>query len=174
MATKTVSTRRSFISVAGMALSAPLAAGVAGAAASPVAGGDDLKARLAMLEDLDAIRTLTQAFARHVNAGAHDEIAALFADPSGGHIDPSIHGIDANGFGEHDVIDIAPDRQTATARLYCTVHTETAIGPSCPLVDMARQQGGGVVRLAEPGVFENLYVKRDGMWKIQRSTHRPA
>ena len=103
-----------------------------------------------------------------MNAGAHDELAALFSDPSVLAIDPDVRGIAWDGFGEDDIVEIAEDRQTATARLRCMLHTETAIGPSCPLVDMARQQGGGVVTRAEPGVFEGVYVKREGIWKILR------
>jgi hypothetical protein len=49
---------------------------------------------------------------------------------------------------------------------------ESTIGPNCPLVEMARQQGGGVVRRTEPSVIENKYVRRDGIWKIQRSAFR--
>jgi hypothetical protein len=71
------------------------------------------------------------------------------------------------------VIEIASDRQTATGLLHCTVELENAIGPDCPLVDMARQQGGGVLRRTVRVVFENAYVRRDGVWMIQRSTFRP-
>jgi hypothetical protein len=52
------------------------------------------------------------------------------------------------------------------------VQSETAIGPDCPLVEMARQHGGGVVRRTERGVFENAYVRRGGIWKILRSVYR--
>ena len=65
------------------------------------------------------------------------------------------------------------DQLRATGLLYCTVDAETVIGPDCLLLEMARQQGGGVGR-TERGVFENVYVKREGTWKIQRSTYRPA
>ena len=64
---------------------------------------------------------------------------------------------------------------------YGRIHTlvggyfaESALDPDCPLVEMARQQGGGVVRRTERGVFENVYVKRDGSWKIQQSAYRLA
>jgi hypothetical protein len=50
-----------------------------------------------------------------------------------------------DGFGA-DRIDVAPDG-TATASLRCIVETDVPIGPYCPLVAMAREQGGGVVRL---------------------------
>ena len=56
--------------------------------------------------------------------------------------------------------------------MHCIVDTEEVIGPPCPLVEMAREQGGGVVRRTERVVFEHTYVKQEGVWKIQRSTHR--
>jgi len=37
---------------------------------------------------------------------------------------------------------------------------------------MAREQGGGVVRRTEAGVFDNVYVRRDGVWIIEYSTYR--
>jgi hypothetical protein len=153
--TRPFATRRSFIQTAGAALSVPLAAAAANVPVS--AGGDPLHARLARLEDLDAIRALNREYARQVNAGE---------------IDLGIRAVAPHGGGEEDVIDIAPDRLTATALVHCTLHIESAIGPDCPLVEMARQQGGGVVRHTERGVFEHPSVRRDGIWRIERSTHR--
>ena len=124
--------------------------------------GDSLAEQLARLEDVNAIRALNQAFARQVNAG---DAASLG-------IDPSIGCVIASEFGERDVVELLPDRQAATGVMYCTVQIETSIGPSCPLVEMAREQGGGVLRRTEAGVFENVYVRRGGMWTIQRSTYR--
>jgi hypothetical protein len=54
--------------------------------------------------------------------------------------------------------------------MHCTVQVATPIGPSCPLVEMAREQGGGVVRRSECGVFQNAYARRDGVWSLERST----
>jgi hypothetical protein len=164
MTAKSASTRRSFIRTTGAALSVPLAAAAAAVPAGAVADSDPLLARLAMLEDVNAIRALNHAFARQVNAGEVDGMG----------IDPSIRNVAAQEFGEHDVIEVAPDRLTATSLMHCTVQIETVIGPSCPLVEMAREQGGGVVRRSETGVVENVYVRRDGVWTIQHSTYRPA
>jgi hypothetical protein len=163
MTRKAASTRRSFIRKTGAALSAPLAAA---AAVVPVRAGGDadpLGVRLARLEDEYAIRALNQDVARQVNAGG---AAALG-------IDPAIGTVAADDFGRRDAIDVAPDRQTATSLMHCTVQIETVIGPSCPLVEMARLQGGGVVRRSETGVFENVYARRDGVWMLQRTTYRP-
>ena len=171
MTTPDFATRRSFIQATGAALSVPLAA----AATVPVSAadqGDPLSARLAHLEDLEAIRALNQEYARHVNAGARAELAALFVDPSNATLAPGVRGLAPDGFGEHDAIEVAADRQTATARLHYTAQIERAIEPDCPLVEMARQQGGGVVRRIERGVVEHVYVRREGIWKIHRTAYR--
>lgn len=165
--------RRSFIRTAGAALSVPLAAAATTVPGSAAAEGDTLQARLARLEDLDAIRALNREYARHLNTGARDSLIALFADPARVEIDPEVHSIGPDAFGEEDGIDIAPDRRTATARLHRTVHVEHAIGPDCPLVEMARLQGGGVVRRDQRVILENDYVRRDGIWKIARGKVRP-
>jgi hypothetical protein len=162
MSAKVRSTRRSFIRKTGVALSAPLAVAAAVIPVRADAVDDSLAGRLARLEDINAIRELNQAFARQVSAG----------DAQGIGIDPGIRDVMASEYGEHDVIDVAPDRETATGVMHCTVEIETPIGPSCPLVEMAREQGGGVVRRSETGVFEIAYVRRDGTWIIQRSTYR--
>ena len=170
MKTKAVSTRRSFFWKAGATLSAPLALVTTRASGSRVESGEALKARLAHLEDVNAIRELHQTFARHVNARAHEEVVKLFADPSEAQIDQSIRNLSADQFGERDVIEVAAGRNAATARFHCTVRTETAIEPSCPLVEMARQQGDGVVRHSERSVLEIACVKQGGVWKIRFAT----
>jgi hypothetical protein len=167
-----IPTRRSFIWTAGAAVSAPLAA--AAAPPSPVGTGDDPATRLAMLEEAQAIRALNRLFARHIEAGASAEAAALFVDPSAASIGARVVGIAPDGFEEHDAIEVFPDRAAATARVHCTVETAEPIEPSCPLVEMAREQGGGVIRNTARVVFEKSYVKRGGVWKIARSAYRPV
>jgi hypothetical protein len=176
MSAKPTSTRRSFIRRAGVALSSPVAVAVASAPRLATAGKpeDAVPARLARLEDVEAIRALNQAYARHINAGATEEIGTLFADRSDAQRDPCVIAVRPFDFGESDSIDIAVDRQTASARLHSMVEFETAIGPDCPVVQMARHQGGGFVRRTERGVFENSYVRPEGTWKLRRSTFVPA
>jgi hypothetical protein len=156
--------RRSFIAIAGATLSAPVAAVATSSPSwlSPSGGSQDpLHARLAQLEDVDAIRALNRAFVIDVNAGA-----AV--------IGPGVVGMSHDGFGEQDVIEIAPDRETAAARIHVTVHTEAAIAPDCTVVQMARLQGGGVITGADAAVLENSYVRNDGVWKFVKSTRQPA
>jgi hypothetical protein len=162
MTMKARSTRRSFIRKTSVALSAPLAAATSVVPVGVEAVDDTLAGRLARLEDVNAIRAVNQAFARQVSRG----------DAQGIGIDPGIRDVVASEYGEYDVIDVAPDRETATGVMHCMVQIETPIAPSCPLVEMAREQGGGIVRRTESGVFENVYARRDGKWIIQSSTYR--
>jgi hypothetical protein len=162
--TRNRSTRRAFIRKTGAALSVPLAAAGAVVPLRAAADGDPVAARLALLEDVSAIRALNLAFARQVNSGEAEAVG----------IDPGIRDVAAHEFGARDVIEVAPDRHTATGLMHCTVQIETVIGPSCPLVEMARQQGGGVVRRSENGAFEHGYARREGVWTIARSTYRPV
>ena len=174
MNTNIDSTRRRFLWTAGAALSAPLA--VADANVFPSSAGDhtSLEERLTDLEDVNAIRELHQAYARLVNGRAHDEVVKLFAVPSQADVDESISSLSADRFGEEDVIDLATDRQSATGRFHCTVQNETAIWPSCTLVEMAREQGEGFVRRSQRRVIEADYVKQAGVWKIVRAAYSPA
>jgi hypothetical protein len=161
------STRRRFFRDAGGALAAPLAA--AGAAAS--AGAEDapsLAARLAALEDLDAVRALTATFVQRLNAGRREELASLFADPMKATFDPAVRRLVAERAGELDCVVVAPDRATAVTRLSCAVHAETPIASDDTLVKMARAQGEGVVRRTERAVLETSCVREDGFWKIAR------
>ncbi|MBN1237277.1 MAG: hypothetical protein JXB36_02190 [Gammaproteobacteria bacterium] len=169
MKSETSTTRRRFFFKAGAALSAPLAVAAAG---TPGGDGENpaaLEARLRRLEDVEAIRALSRRLARLVDAGARTDAARLFVEPAGAEIDDRVRGISLDE-SDRDQIEVSADR--ATARLHCTVRLETPIEPRCPLVDMAAQQGGGIVRRTESGVLENVYVKRRGKWKIQRSVYR--
>ena len=171
MKTKSNASRRRFFMQAGAALAVPLAAS---AARPRSAADDDVNARLAALEDVSAIRELQQAFARCVNSGAHDEARRLFAKPAAAQLDARIRRLSAHGFGEHDSIELSADRTAATARVQCTVETETPIGPSCTLVEMARLQGEGVLRHAAKRVLVGTYVKQDDTWRIERLAFEPV
>lgn len=170
MSTGKSATRRSFFGRAGAALVAPLAA--TQALARDDAGGD-LAARIAELEDVNAVRALQRAFARSVNTGSRDELAALFDDPAGAQLAQDVRSIAVETFGERDFIELGGDG-TATAQSPCTVESATAIGPACTLVEMARLQGDGFVRRTEHGVLETSFVKRGGVWKIAHAVFRTA
>jgi len=133
-------TRRRFFSGAAM-LAAPLTAGAA-------ITSDDVAARLASLEDANAIRAALRSWAQDVSTG---KLAAPIANIRRITLDsePAISAA-ANG--------------TATARVPCVVETATPIVGNETLVEMARQQGDGVIRDTERRVLHGTFVKRDSFW----------
>ena len=106
-----------------------------------------------MLDDVNAIRAVNQAYARHINAGAREEIAALFADPSDAQIDGGHRRSRRRRLWRAGC-----DRDRLRSSHSCCAliaDAEEIIGPSCPLVEMAREQGGGLVRRTKRVVFEH-------------------
>jgi hypothetical protein len=83
-------------------------------------------------------------------------------------------GARPDAFGSQERIEIGADGRTGRAALPCVMDVQTVIGPDCPLVDMARQQGGGVERRIERGVLEASCVKRDGAWTLEDAAFRPT
>ena len=138
-------TRRRFFGGAA-ALAAPLATGAAVA-------GDDLTARLAALEDENTIRAVLRGWAQDVSAG---KLTASVANIRSLTLDSDLSvSVAANG--------------TATARVPCIVETATPIDGDETLVEMARQQGDGVVRRSERRVLAGTLVKRGGIWILERT-----
>jgi hypothetical protein len=174
MKTKDVATRRRFVLDAGVALAAPAALGVAAAADArePTARGP-FDARLAALEDTQAVRDLQRAYARHVSAREHAAAAELFAQPARASFDDAVRGLHAETLADDVTIEIAADRRSAIARAACVVRIEAPIdAPGCTLVEMARAQGEGVVRRSERRVLEQTFVRSGGVWKIDDAALR--
>jgi hypothetical protein len=167
-----LTTRRGFLFTAGAALTAPVAAVTT--AQGKTDDHEALRARLALLEDLDALRALHRAFLKHLNAGEQDELGALFDGRSAALADPRIRRLSDHAAFGRDVIEIAADGQRASARLHVTVQLESSIASDDTAVVMARLQGGGVVRHREQGVLEYVCVKRRGAWKIERTEFLPS
>lgn len=170
MSKDTASTRRSFLK-RGALLAAPLAAVAAPAA---ILADDDLKTRLAKLENEAAIRDLHQAWLRGINTGATGEAASLFANPTRAALDPSVRTIAADHAGPADAIEVVADGKRATGRFHCAVETETAIAQDSTLAQMAHAQGSGFVRRMESRVLRVEYVKASGAWAIAKAEFAPA
>ena len=143
-----MTTRRKFFSGAA-ALAGPLAA----SAAIGADGADDLAARLTALEDANAIRVLLQDYAQRVNVGSQPA-------PT-----PNVCSITLDAAA---AIDIAANG-TVTARAPCTVEVVMPIHGDDTLVEMARQQGDGVVRHRARRVLAGTLVKRNGIWNLERT-----
>jgi len=163
MSKDAASTRRSFLK-GGALLAAPLAAVAAPAA---IMADDELKARLARLESVAAIRELHQTWLRWVNSGT-TAATQLFADAKRAAFDEAVRGIAADHAGEPDAIEIAADGKSAAGRFPCAVEIETAIAQDCTLAQMAHEQGGGFVRRTERRVLQVQYVRASGAWAIAK------
>jgi hypothetical protein len=136
-------TRRRFFGGAAL-LAAPAAA---------VGAGDDVAARLAAIEDANAIRALLHEWARDPSRRAAAGIGALTIDSEA-------------------AIDVAANG-TATARVPCTVETATPLDGHETLVEMARLQGDGVIRRSERRVLTGTFVKHNGTWLLERTELTP-
>ncbi len=149
-----------------------------------------LAARLARLEDLNAIRKLQHSYGYFMDKGLYDEVVDLFTEDGelrfmGGvfkgraglhrlyceRLRPGFTGKNGPAFGmlcDHlqlqDVIDVAPDGRTAKARFRALLQggshdSKPDINPHLP-----RQWWEG-------GLYENDYVKEDGVWKVKVMGH---
>lgn len=170
MTKDTASTRRSFLK-SGAMLAAPLAAVAAPAVAI---ADDELKSRLAKLENEAAIRELHQIWLRRINTATRDAASSLFADPKAAKFDPSVRSIAADHIGQPEEINIAVDGKTAAGRYECTVEIEAEIAQDCTLARMAHAQGGGFVRRTERRILKIEYVKTSGAWAISKVEFTPA
>jgi hypothetical protein len=171
MTKDTASTRRSFLK-SGALLAAPLAAV---AAPAVVMADNELKARLARLENEAAIRELNQSWLRRINTGAGDAAAPLFSGPEGtASFNQGVRSIAADHAGEPDAIELAADARSAAGRFHCVVEIEAAIAQDCTPAQMARAQGGGFVCRTERRVLKVEYVKASGAWAIAKVEFAPV
>ncbi|HUN73339.1 MAG TPA: hypothetical protein VMU40_02375 [Steroidobacteraceae bacterium] len=145
------STRRSFLQ-GGALVAAPMAA----ASISAVALADqDLKSRIARLEDEAAIRDVHQSWLRQVNAAEHGGLA-------GG----AVRRIVAHPAGAPDQIRIAPDGRSATGHFDCAVERDVPLAQDSTLAQMAHAQGDGSLRSTERRTLTVKYIKDRDAWRI--------
>jgi hypothetical protein len=161
---------------------------------------DRLSNQLGILEDTNAIRKLHHAYGYYLDKGIWEEIVNLFADDgevyfNGGifegkdkgvrrlYIDYFGKGFAGNNFGpiqgflldqtqEQDVVDVAPGRKSAKARFHCLMQVSVQLVSDSPLMEMARQQGQGILQWWEGGIYDNSYVREGDVWKIRKLDYR--
>lgn len=148
----------------------------------------ELENRVGMVEDLHAIRRLHFAYGYYIDFVKYDEVVQLFARDgvvvflSGeyhGHESIArlykgwfqqffnqgkpgpVYGFLLDHFQMQDIITVAPDRQSAKGRfraLMCGGNHESR----------EYQPAGLPEQFYEAGIYENDYVREDGVWKIKR------
>lgn len=163
-------TRRKFCLMAGGAIVVPLATAALAAADTVEA----LKARLAEIEDVTAVRALYERLIQHINAGAHAASSALFTASPNIDLDQSARRLEVDPIGAPVEANRAADGETATLRASCVVLSETSMRSDCTFVKMALSQGGGLVRRAERCVLEARCIKMSGVWKVDEVVLLPA
>jgi hypothetical protein len=193
--------RRSFIKKSGVALSAALAATVAGSATAVASTNtaDELARRLGALEDANAVREVYRAYESAINQERYEDAVNLFAANSevsfgGGVFTGKDKGVrllymetfrqghtgkklempeqlTANMASEN--IETALDRKSARAVFPYSMRVGTPMDASLQLVQMARIQGGGIEYRRESGNCEVSFVKEGESWKISRIEYRP-
>ncbi len=149
---------------------------------------DRLEHDLGIQQDIHAVRRLQYAYGYFIDKTQYDEVVDLFADDGevwflGGkyrgkagvrrlYVDRFRKNFtnDHNGpiYGwllDHPqlqmIVDVAPDRNTAKVR-----------GRSMMQAGLHANVGGNTRQWWEGGIYENEYVRTDGVWRIKRLDYR--
>jgi hypothetical protein len=142
----------------------------------------DLEARITRLEDIEEIRKLEHIYGYYMDNGRNDLVVDLFADEAesieiadrgvfygkegvrrfftgfmDGHAKQKEKGCMYMHTQHQDVINVAPDGNTAWGRFYCLmIQAHMEIVPGVPTAAWGF------------GVYENTYVKENGKWKFKK------
>lgn len=163
MSKVTHTTRRSFLK-SGAMVAAPIAA----VAAPAVAFADDgARARLARLEDQQAIDLLNRDFFRRFNAGGKERAAELFAGGGRPNVPTGVARLtpDLQDFPEEP--ELSEDGMRATCRYACSAEVEHRLEGNETVVQMARLQGNPAARTTEARTLHTQYVKLESGWAIE-------
>jgi hypothetical protein len=148
-----------------------------------------LQNAVGVLEDTHAVRCLQHKYGYYIDKCLYDEAVALFADDCEVHFlggifrgKASAHRLYCEHFRNHfvggkngpvfgflldhpvmqDIVDVAPDRKTAKARLRCN------------MMAGRHESAGSVSQWWEGAIYENQYVKADGIWRIKVLNYHPV
>jgi len=160
---------------------------------------DRLSNRIGSLEDANTLRALHQAYESHLDKGLYEAVVDMFTDDAevvynGGLFSgkKSIHRLYRDHFGpgltgkkiepppglqsgseqQQDIVEVSGDRKTANGRFPYSMQVGAPMTGDSSLVEMARLQGGGIVKWWEGGIHEVSYLKVGDSWKIRRLEHR--
>ena len=149
--------RRAFIRSAGVAVTAAVAG--SGASAATLSAESQLDA----VADVNAINALQQQCFKLMQQQDAAGLTPLFAAPT-----VPVHAaslLDTRIDATH--IEVAPDRQSATASCSAQIVLGTALAGAGTLQQMARLQGQTERQWSETGVYTARYVKLGTAWKIR-------
>jgi hypothetical protein len=149
---------------------------------------EQMAAQLGTLEDAQAIRRLQHAYGYYMDKCLYQEVIDLFAEDGEVHFGNGIYrgkdgqrrlymelfrkrftgGTEGPVYGfllDHlqlqDIVDVAPDRRTARARMRCFMQAGSHDAKKDAVAGVPRQWWEG-------GIYENTYAKGDdGLWRIK-------
>jgi len=151
---------------------------------------EELTNQVGILEDTQAIRKLHHIYGYYLDKCIYEEVVDLFAEDSEvrfmrgifkgkegvrrlyierfsqiftGKKNGPIYGFLLDHPQMQDVVDVASDRKTARARFRCSMQA----GAHETAEPETRQWWEG-------GLYENEYVREDGIWKIKVLNYRPV
>jgi hypothetical protein len=160
---------------------------------------DKLANQIGCLEDANVIRRLHQTYEFYLDKGMYEEIVGMFAEEAEavfngglfagkqginrlycGHFAPrqagkkieSAPGFEPDPARRQDVVEVAADRKTAACQFSYSMQVGEPMTGNSSLVEMARLQGGGIMKWWEGGICEASYVKVGENWKIRRLEYR--
>ena len=147
---------------------------------------EQLVNEVGLLNDVQAIRKVQHAYGYYLDKCLYDEVVDLFAPQgevrfmggafkgkpglrrlycerfrrnfTGGHNGP-VYGFLLDHLQLQDIVDVAPDRATARGRFRCFMQAGSHETKKDAPAHMPAQWWEG-------GIYENQYVREDGVWKI--------
>lgn len=160
-----------------------------------------MQEQIGRLEDLDAIRKLQHAYGYYLDKCLYEEVVDLYADDGEVRFMGGIWkgkagvrrlyvGVFGTFFAEggngpvpgflldhpqlQDIVDVAPDRSSAKARFRSLMQAGVHVDSDAPMARWGREQGIHPRQWWEGGIYENEYVREDGVWKIKVLNYNPV
>jgi hypothetical protein len=162
---------------------------------------EQMSNRLGILEDTQAIRNLHYAYGYYIDKCLYEDVVDLFAHDgevhfaggiyrgknegvrrlyvesflegfTGGKPGP-VHGFLLDHLQMQDVIHVAADRKTAKARFRAFMQAGAHVTSKSPMGEADRKENREPTQWWEGGIYENTYVKEDGVWKIKILNYNP-
>jgi hypothetical protein len=162
---------------------------------------EEMSNRVGILEDTQAIRNLHYAYGYYIDKCLYEDVVDLFAEDgevhfaggiyrgkndgvrrlyvgsflqgfTGGKPGP-VHGFLLDHLQMQDVIHVAPDRKTAKARFRAFMQAGAHVTSKSPMGEADRKANREPTQWWEGGIYENTYVKEDGVWKIKILNYNP-
>lgn len=161
---------------------------------------EEMKMQIGRLEDVNAIRKLQHSYGYYIDKCLYEETVELFAGSGEVHFMGGIwkgkagvrrlyvdtfqaaftdgkNGPVPGFLLDHpqlqDIVDIAPDRTRAKARFRALMQAGVHIDADTPVARRAREGGQLPTQWWEGGIYENRYVREDGVWKIELLNYNP-